>query len=200
MLNKPRKRTSKKKRQIVETATALFTRFGIRRVTVEEICREAGASKMTFYKYFPNKMVLLKHIWNGWLDEGYRKLAEIDSMDIPFAEKMKRLIEYKMELLSKWNPEFIDEVIHADPEMKEFIEKMRAKNIAFFMKYVSEAQEKGDMRKMRPEFFMVILEKLTDLIQDQNLRRVYPNDLEFIREIHNFLFFGVLPVENRESQ
>jgi len=200
MVERPKTRTSKKKGQIVEAATALFTRFGARRVTVEEICRKAGASKMTFYKYFPNKMELLKYIWNSWIDEGFGKLEEIDAMDIPFLEKLQKLIEYKMESLSKMSPEFIDEFITTDPEMKEFVDQMRTKSISRFMEYVSDAQEKGNMRQMRPELFLALIEKLKEIVQDEHLRKVYPNDVEFIREIHNFLFFGVLPMERRESQ
>jgi hypothetical protein len=34
-------------------------------VSVEELCREAGASKMTFYKYFANKAELIRdESWN----------------------------------------------------------------------------------------------------------------------------------------
>jgi AcrR family transcriptional regulator len=36
--------------RIASTAEKLFMKFGIRRVSVEEICREASVSKMTFYK------------------------------------------------------------------------------------------------------------------------------------------------------
>ena len=43
---------SAKSKLIVETATDLFMRYGVKRVTVEEICQTAKISKMTFYKYF----------------------------------------------------------------------------------------------------------------------------------------------------
>jgi hypothetical protein len=34
-------------------------------VSVEELCREAGASKVTFYKYFANKAELIRdESWN----------------------------------------------------------------------------------------------------------------------------------------
>ena len=51
---------NKKIQQLVTTAQELFMRHGIRRVTVEEICSEANISKMTFYKYFKNKIELTK--------------------------------------------------------------------------------------------------------------------------------------------
>ncbi len=49
---------NEKYKDILETGQELFWKFGFRRVTIEEICKEAGISKMTFYKYFSNKMDL----------------------------------------------------------------------------------------------------------------------------------------------
>lgn len=200
MPSTPKSRISKKQRQIVETAIELFSRFGIKRVTVEEICQKAGASKMTFYKYFPNKMELLKHIWNGWIDEAYKRLDEIDEMNISFAEKLQKIIEYKTELLSKVSPEYMQEVLHAEPEMEEFIGEVQARNFGLFMKFLEKAQARGDMRKIRPEFFLTVLDKINELARDESLMKIYPNHVELMREIQYFLFYGILPVENRESQ
>ena len=188
-----RKKGSKKMEGIIEAATELFTRHGIRRITIEEVCQTAGASKMTFYKYFDNKIDLLRHIWERWFDEGYCALDEIDAMDIPFAEKMRRLIEWKMDLVSRMSPEFMDEVIHSSPELAAFIDEMKVKNLSRFMEFVEMAQERGDMRRISPEFFIAAMNKLLDILSDEDLTRHFPNRLDLIREIHNFLFFGILP-------
>jgi AcrR family transcriptional regulator len=193
-----RKQGSKKMERIIQTATELFTEHGIRRITIEEICRTAGASKMTFYKYFDNKIDLLRHIWERWFDEGYRTLDEIDAMDIPFAEKMRKLIDWKMNLLSEMSPEFVGEVIYASPELAAFIGEMKEKNLSLFMEFVERAQERGDMRRMRPEFFMAIINKLLEVISDEKLAATYKDRLDLIQDIHNFLFFGILPA--REDQ
>jgi AcrR family transcriptional regulator len=199
MFSTPQRRISKKKEQIVETASALFMKFGFRRITVEEICRKTGVSKMTFYKYFPNKMALLKNIWNGMVDAGYKKLFEIDAKDMPFPEKMQRMIEYKIELGSQMNREFLDEMLGAVPEMKDFWDEIQAKSYRLFMDFVTRAQERGDIREMRPEFFLAVLNKLHELILDQNLRNIYPDYSEFIREVNSFFFFGILPAKNQEN-
>ena len=198
MKSSRRKKGSKKMNRIIETAIELFTKHGIRRITIEEICRTAGVSKMTFYKYFDNKIDLLRHIWERWFDEGYRTLDEIDEMDIPFAEKMKRLVDYKMYLVSKMSPEFLGEVMHVSPELGEFIGEMRAKNLSRFMEFVERAQRRGDMRNMRPEFFLAVMNRLQELVFDDELARSYPDRLELIRDVHNFLFFGILPVREEE--
>ena len=96
MIDEANLKKSKKLSQIVETSEILFKRFGIKRVTVEEICKKAGVSKMTFYKFFPNKIELVKYIWNNWYDEGYSKLDEINEMNIPITKKLPLMIEWKM--------------------------------------------------------------------------------------------------------
>jgi AcrR family transcriptional regulator len=193
MAERKRSPRSKKRERILEKATELFIKHGIKRVTVAEICREAGASKMTFYKYFDNKIELLRHIWQKWFDLGYARLAEIDAMDIAFKEKMGLLIEYKMGLVEEMSPRFISEVLHAAPELAGFVTEMTNKNISLFMEFVEKAQERGDMRRMRTEFFMAAMGKMQELLADRELERSYPDGLDFMREVLNFLFFGILP-------
>ena len=78
---------SPKFKQIVNTAKELFYKFGIKRVSVEEICQTAQVSKMTFYKYFPNKIELSKHIFTELIEENEAKYDEIMASDLSFAEK-----------------------------------------------------------------------------------------------------------------
>ncbi len=192
-----RQRRSHKKRQIVEAGIELFSRFGVRRVTVEEICRTAGASKMTFYKHFDNKIALLKHIWKSWIEEGFRRLDQIDATDIPFPEKLQRIIDFKIELASKMSPEFIEEILAPGSEMADFLEEMMANALRPFIDFIGRAQRRGDMRPMRPEFFLAVVDKIYEIAQDENLRRAYPSHADFVREVNHFLFFGVLPMEKK---
>lgn len=54
--NKPARRPRKSARQrILEAATDLFYRQGIRAVGVDAIIQEAGVAKATFYNHFPSK-------------------------------------------------------------------------------------------------------------------------------------------------
>jgi len=50
-----------KRQKILHTGKELFWKFGFKRVTIEELCKEAGISKMTYYKYFTNKMDLVNY-------------------------------------------------------------------------------------------------------------------------------------------
>jgi AcrR family transcriptional regulator len=47
---------------IIKTAGELFFRLGIRSVSIDDICRELGMSKKTFYVYFGSKDELVEQL------------------------------------------------------------------------------------------------------------------------------------------
>ena len=50
------------KQQIIKTAGEMFFRLGIRSVSIDDICRELGMSKKTFYVYFAGKDELVAQL------------------------------------------------------------------------------------------------------------------------------------------
>jgi AcrR family transcriptional regulator len=185
MAEKPATKRSKKETQIVETAEDLFMRYGVKRVTVEEICRRAGVSKMTFYKYFANKVELVRHLWNAWVDEGYERLDEIDAMDIPLPEKIQMMFDWKTDLLSKMSTEFLEEILPLELEQEKVLGR--------FMEFIIRAQKRGEIRAgINPEFLMAVLDKLYELGDNEKLRTRYPSLIEFNREIKDFFWYGVI--------
>lgn len=192
---------SNKFKKIVESANDLFSRYGIRRVSIEEICKTANVSKMTFYKHFPNKTELAKYILTGYINEGMKRYDEILSADEPFTQKMKEFAQYKLELIRKLNEEFALEFIHSDnPEIQKFLDRKRKESIAFTNKFYTDAQKKGEIRpEIKPQFIEYILHTMAKMSEDKNLIGLYTNMEEFTRELFNFFLFGIISKEGQDE-
>ena len=65
------------KRNIIKTAGELFFRLGIRSVSIDDICREIGMSKKTFYVYFESKDALVEQLLQANLDYIAGKMEEL---------------------------------------------------------------------------------------------------------------------------
>lgn len=67
--------------EIVQTACRLFSEKGFEDVSVMDICREAGITKPTFYKYVKSKGDLLVPLYAGveLEDAGIRTVPEIEA-------------------------------------------------------------------------------------------------------------------------
>ena len=62
---------------IIKTAGELFFRIGIRSVSIDDICRELGMSKKTFYVYFASKDELIEQMLQANIDYMAHKMDEL---------------------------------------------------------------------------------------------------------------------------
>src|ERR1035437_4797800 len=191
----------KKILQILSTAEDLFQRFGFKRITIEEICTKANVSKMTFYKYFPNKNELIKHLMNSWLKQVEKTINDFDGMEVPFTEKIKILLRLKEESTGKFSKEFLAEYMNPDSDLQNFFNDFYARATAFFIDFIKKAQQKGEVRgDIKPEFLVAVLNKMLELAKDEKLISLYPRVIDFSLEINKFIYCGFLPLETLEKK
>ncbi len=193
---------NQKLEQIIRTGKNLFWKYGIKRVTVEEICREAGVSKMTFYKHFRNKTELVKRILTRFGEESMAKYRNIMERDIPYEEKIKGLLELKRDQTREMSLEFYgDYLLHADPELSEYLVRTSGEIFRTFMADLAIAQKRGDIRQdIKPEFILYFLNRVTDMAHDEELLKLYDSPQELAVELFGFFLYGVMPRNKKNSQ
>jgi AcrR family transcriptional regulator len=187
--------------QIINSAKDLFWRFGMRRVTVEEICQSANISKMTFYKYFDNKIELAKYIYNQVISVAEAEYREIMESNIPFSDKIKLTIKLKMKGTQDLSQEFINELLQGIyPEMTAFYHRKVKENLQRLLEDYTQAQKNGEIRAdIKPEFILFFLSHMIELCTDKKLVSLYENPQEMIAELMNFFFYGILPRGNKNE-
>ena len=136
--------TSKKYEDIKTKGKELFWKYGIKRVTIEEICREAKVSKMTYYKFFANKnelaLLILKEIYN----DAFQKFEALSHSDIPFSEKLEKIFLMKYEGTKNISLEFINDLYrNPDPEIVAFTNKLQEEATKLRVEFFKTAQKKG---------------------------------------------------------
>jgi len=193
-------RKTQKFYDLVSAGERLFQRFGFKRVTVTEICEQAGASKMTFYRYFDNKNELVKYVLDKWLEEGYARVAEIEAMPIPFAEKIRKIIEFKNDFLTQLSDQMIAEYLDKNPELQEIFKTFEARSYQRFRRFIDRAKLRGEIRAdLRPELIVALIEKLQEVLRNKQLAALYPDYKAFIREVNTFFTHGFASPETREG-
>ena len=186
-----------KRELILKTGKDLFWKYGYKRVTIEEVCKEAGISKMTYYKYFTNKIELVKTIMDNILSDSLDKYKRIMSSDIPYPEKVVAMLHLKKDQIETMSSEFFrDYVQSGDPELISYLEQLSGESLQMFVNDFKKAQEDGDIRKdLKIEFIMYIMNHLVEMAQEDALLNMYDEPQDLVMEITNFLFYGIL---NRE--
>ena len=183
-----------KRDQILWTGKDLFWKFGFKRVTIEEICKEAGVSKMTYYKYFPNKIEMVKILMNQVLNESLEKYRKISDSAIPYPEKVIQMIQLKRDQVQTMSSEFFRDYVQSDdPELINFLSQLTQENLQMFTNDFKKAQDDGDIRSdLKVEFIMYIMNHLVEMAQEDALLNMYEEPQDLVMEITNFLFYGIL--------
>lgn len=187
-----------KRKLILKTGKELFWKFGFRRVTIEEICKEAGISKMTYYKFFTNKINLVQTIMDVVMQESLDRYNKIMNSDIPYPEKVVGLIQLKQDQIKTMSSEFFRDYVQSeDPELLSYLEQLTRENMQIFTDDFKKAQENGDIRKdLKIEFIMYVMNHLIGMAQEDVLLNMYDEPQDLVMEITNFLFYGIL---NRDT-
>lgn len=188
------KTLSRKYDDIMNAGRELFWKYGFRRVTVDEICTKAGVCKMTFYKYFPDKIDLAKRIFDRIIDDGLKKTREIFREDTPATEKINKLIVMKLDSTNNISPEFLQDFYMGSSELKNYVSETTLKVWNSLVQDIREAQKSGTFRKdFRPELIIKIQTKVSELINDSEVTSLYNSRQEMIMEFSKFMFYGIAP-------
>ncbi len=186
-----------KRELILKSGKALFWKFGFKRVTVEEVCKEAGVSKMTYYKFFTNKMNLVQTLMDTVMQESLDKYNKIMKSEATYPEKVVAMIHLKRDQVETMSSEFfLDYVQSDDPGFTRYLERLTQENLQKFTNDFKKAQKDGDIRKdLKIEFIMYMMNHLVGMAQEDALLNMYDEPQDLVMEIINFLFYGIL---NRE--
>ncbi len=184
---------SPKFQQIVETATDLFIRFGVKRITVEEICTTAKVSKMTFYKFFNNKVDLGEHIIFSILDKAQIEFDAIWNEVSTFNQKIDQFINLKMAYAKKFSKEFFIDFINLSPKIHDKVMDYSKKNQIIFINLIEQAQKNRIIRNdMDINFITFMLNHLMELAENEDIFTMYNNNEELILNMINFYFYGIM--------
>jgi len=191
---------NKKLQQLVDKAFDLFWKFGFTRVSIEELCKEAGVSKMTFYKHFKNKTDLVRFILHEMSEYSLKLYEDIMSEDIPFVEKVRKSVQLKLKQTENISEAFFNDFQRQnDPELLKVVQEQRISNIKVVTDWYIKAQKDGDVRQdIKPEFIIYFLNHMMEMVKDDNLVNMYSDPQDLIMELTNFFFYGLLPAESRQ--
>ncbi len=179
------KMSQSKREQIIATAIEIFSKHGPKRVSIEELCREAGVSKMTFYRHFSNKVALVETIRDRLANETFAAFDAIDALDIPFPDKIDRMTAYKAQQARSMRLDWVQELVSTAGVQAEFERR--------FLANLRRAQQRGELRPdVNMEFHLLLVRKCGELFHEGEWQRVLPDAEAFTRQLRTILWYGLI--------
>lgn len=138
------RRREKKKKDILEAALALFMKFGVQKVSVAEIAKEAKVSQVTIYNYFESKSNLTNIVFQFYVDQIWDEMKQLFTSDIPYDEKIKQLISLKDVSQPNMNHAFFQDLLKDYATGQSYVEEVYLKEgLPLLMDFVNEGKTLG---------------------------------------------------------
>lgn len=183
-----------KYKDVFSTAKRLFWKYGIKRVSIEEICKEAKVSKMTFYKFYQNKKELAEDIINTELGNRLKEFRDLVNSDLPFTDKVHKMFVIKLHAAHDISQEFIADIYkNKELGLHERMEQLGQESMSIFVNFIEDAQKQGKIRKdVKIEFILAFQASVVQMMDNKDLMMKYEKAEDFIMATMNFLFYGII--------
>lgn len=179
---------------IIGQARRLFLKHGIRRVSVQEICREAGVSKMTFYRAFKNKEDVAEKVLLNIITEGNQFYENIMAQAESFTDKMHQMLEWKRAMTKDFSEELLRDIYNLkDPKLKNLIETHQQESLLRFLDDLKKAQQAGELRQdLNLKFVMYMLNDIELKSRDEQFIAMFGDARTAGMALMDFFFHGIL--------
>lgn len=172
-MNRPQTRIQQKNSEaILEAALEVFSTYGFRGATLDQIAEVAGLSKPNLLYYFPSKeamhQALLTRLLDTWLDP----LREMDAEGEP-VEEILGYVRRKVELSRDFPREsrlFANEILQGAPRMREAIEGDLKRLVDEKAVILSRWMEEGRIARLPPAHLIFSIWALTQHYADFDMQ------------------------------
>ena len=185
---------------IIKTAGELFFRLGIRSVSIDDICRELGMSKKTFYVYFASKDELIEQMLQANIDYIAGKLEELLVLH-DFRKLVKVFLKRQQELKNDVRsvPQLVYDLKKYYPrQFADFQVKCFEMQKGYLIQYLEQGMKEGLVRaNLNIELTAVLFAKIhSDALRDLEVEEAHGHNIhQLSHEAMDIFVRGILSEE-----
>jgi TetR/AcrR family transcriptional regulator, cholesterol catabolism regulator len=181
------------RRSIQKTAARLFLKYGLRSVSIDDICNELRISKKTFYQFFSQKEELIESVLLEHDEKKFDKKIDRSRKCMVNGNMIDKILAYTSFHLVNSNNQFVNFFFDLNKYYPEIHKKQILRNHDKFCEQIKEGIIKGidegifrndvdiDMMAQFLSFqFMTVM----NLVNNDRTKGKFQNVMVFLTDIH----------------
>ena len=189
------RRKQRKNESIKRAALELFAVYGVKKTSVAEIAKRAGANPVTVYNHFADKTALAREIVRDIMAEEWKRYKEILSGGRPFQETLGLIVAAKTKPTDSVERTFLTRVLSEDAGAAEMVGAVFEKEInPAIVKFIKSGQKAGDVRDdLSVDSIRLYIDMFTDLSRTHpEVLSDQPRAAKTAREVWSLFLYGLL--------
>ncbi len=187
--------------QIVRTGEELFAQYGIRSVSIDDICKRLGISKKTFYVYFEQKADLVDAVLEAHDKEmSVRTLKWLETQKIidTLSDTVKQI--RKMGRVRETPPMLYDLQKYYPACYEKYKKRFADAHCSMLVQYLQRGQAEGFFRaEIEVDLCAEFLTRITmDMLADQQQKKLNPKQVRMMQFMADTLMRGLVSEKGAE--
>lgn len=192
------KRAEQLKARIRAAVLTMLQTCEPKHIRIADLAAEAGVSQVTIYNYFGSKEELIREVFKHYVTEHVDDFEVFMSRGPTFRQFVEYVVVADKEAFRRFTPEFIQQMMTADPEFTAYIEEVTQQRAMPLMHaFIEECRQKGQIsNKVSTEtiltyvnMFVAQSQKLLEQAQQSGKGE------QFFEEFLHLFFYGVCGME-----
>lgn len=183
------------KERLIQVASELFLKYGIKSISMDDICRKMGMSKKTLYGVLDSKSDLIDLVLNKNITESEQHLDEIQKNSKDAIDEMLQISSYILNVVTQMSPSAIYDLQKYHPQSWKIVKEYQQTRIE---QRIYNNLVRGQKEMLyRTDLDSKVISKLyvakASVINDANLFPLTEFDKTHLhKEIIKYHLFGVI--------
>ena len=184
------RRREQKKKDILEAALALFMKYGVQKVSVAEIAKEANVSQVTIYNYYESKDNLIQLVYQHYVDQIWEEMERLFTSDLPYEDKVKQMISLKDVSNPTISDVFYEDLVKDYGTGQSYVEeKYEKEGLPLLMEFVNEGKEQGYIDPaLSNEAILVYLQMFQEYMRRDGVAQTL---IPIAEDLTKLFFYGI---------
>ncbi|WP_156291581.1 TetR/AcrR family transcriptional regulator [Oceanobacillus salinisoli] len=186
-----KRRREQKTQDILKAALSLFMKYGVKKVSISEIAKEANVSQVTIYNYFESKDKLIHEVLIYYVDDVWQEYEKLLNSDMDFPDKVKQIIFNKTDAASHLHEDFYHYFMKEYTQGIHYIEELYTNKVfPGLIDLFNEGREQGYINpNVSNKAILFYIQMLKEAMQKTEVNeRILP----MTEEIMHLLFYGII--------
>lgn len=201
-IGRPEGMSESKKNAIINSSLKLIRKYGLKKISIDEICTDSQVSRMTFYKHFKDKIELAIYFLHNSHLKNLEKVNEIIISKDSFYKKFELIKGLNIDLKDQMGEIFINDIINDqyDERIKNFYFQVGVEIDEKFEILLKMGIKEGVVNPKIPiSFFLIMIKQIRKAFFDNELERLIEDPIHRSNMLNDFFLFGVSVKPNKQE-
>lgn len=193
------RRRELKKKDILEAALELFMKYGVQKVSIAEIAKEANVSQVTIYNYFDSKNNLIHLVFKFYVDQIWDEMKVLLASNLPYEDKIKQMISFERNMANhSMNNKFFQDLLKDYATGQSYVEEVYLKEgLPLLIEFVNDGKNQGFIDpSLSNEAILFYLQMFQEYMQRDDVVHTL---LPLSEDLTKLFFYGIVGKKEKQS-